>query len=85
VIAYYLADLRRRVAVARVGARLYSFDDLVDGCPLSSGLLAGATLMSQCDGSLFDLDSGAVLRGPASEPLRTYEVREADGRIEVRI
>jgi len=83
VNAYYLADLKHRVAVARVGGALYAFDDLVDGCPLSSGLLSGTTLMSQCDGSLFDITNGAVLRGPATAALRTYTVREQDGTIEV--
>ncbi len=41
--------------------------------------------MSQGDGSQFDVTSGAVLRGPATAELATYEVREANGQIEVRI
>jgi nitrite reductase/ring-hydroxylating ferredoxin subunit len=40
--------------------------------------------MSQCDGSRFDVTSGAVLRGPAIARLATYAVREANGQIEVR-
>jgi len=63
---------------------LFAFDDIYEGCPLSSGLLKGTTLMSQCDGSQFDITSGAVLHGPAKLALRTYEVRERNGRIEVR-
>ena len=43
------------------------------------------TLMSQYDGSQFDLKTGAVLRGPATAPLKMYEVREQDGKIEVRL
>lgn len=86
---YYLADLKLRVGVARVGAGLYAFDDIyqsVNGpCPLSAGLLDGLRIMSQCDGSRFDLTTGQVERGPATEPLTTYEVREVDGRIEVRV
>jgi acyl-CoA reductase-like NAD-dependent aldehyde dehydrogenase len=42
-------------------------------------------LMRQCDGSQFDIRTGAVLRGPATEPLATYEVREQDGEIQVRV
>jgi len=83
VNAYYLEDLKRRVAVARVGGKLYAFDDLYEGCPLSSGLLTGTTLMSQCDGSQFDVTSGAILRGPAKTPLKLYEVREQSGKIQV--
>jgi nitrite reductase/ring-hydroxylating ferredoxin subunit len=82
---YYLADLKHRVSVARVGGKLYAFDDLYEGHPLSAGLLTGTTVMSQYDGSQFDLRSGAVLRGPAREALATYEVREREGKIEVRV
>jgi nitrite reductase/ring-hydroxylating ferredoxin subunit len=84
---YYLEDLKRRVSVARVGNRLYAFDDLCtrDECPLSAGLLTGTTLMCPCDGSLFDITCGAVLRGPATRPLATYEVRKRDGEIRVRV
>ena len=52
---------------------------------LSGGLLTGTTLMSQCDGSQFDVTSGAVLRGPAKSALKTYEVREQNGKIQVRV
>jgi 3-phenylpropionate/trans-cinnamate dioxygenase ferredoxin subunit len=82
---YYLEDLKRRVAVARVGGKLFAFDDLYEGCPLSSGLLTGTTLMSQCDGSQFDVTSGAVLRGPAKAALKLYEADEQNGTIQLRI
>jgi nitrite reductase/ring-hydroxylating ferredoxin subunit len=85
VNSYYLQDLKRRVAVVRVGGELFAFDDLYEGCPLSSGLLTGTTLMSQCDGSQFDVTSGAVLRGPAKAPLKLYEVREQGGKIQAWI
>ena len=87
VKAYYLKDLKRRVAVARVGGMLYAVDDLCthEACPLSSGLLTGTTLMCQCHGSQFDVTSGAVLRGPAVDPLASYEAREVDGEIQVRV
>jgi 3-phenylpropionate/trans-cinnamate dioxygenase ferredoxin component len=83
VNAYYLDDLKLRVSVARAGAKLFAFDDIYEGCPLSGGLLSGTTLMSQCDGSQFDITSGGVVRGPAKSALKTYEVREQDGRIQV--
>jgi|SRR5580704_12940926 nitrite reductase/ring-hydroxylating ferredoxin subunit len=82
---YYLEDLRHRVAVARITGKLFAFDDLYRDCPLSAGLLTGTTIMSQGDGSQFDVTSGAVLRGPATARLATYEVRETSGQIEVRI
>jgi 3-phenylpropionate/trans-cinnamate dioxygenase ferredoxin subunit len=82
---YYLEDLKRRVSVARVGGKLFAFDDIYEGYPLSAGLLTGTTLMSQYDGSQFDVRTGAVLRGPATAALRTYDLREQDGKIQVRV
>jgi 3-phenylpropionate/trans-cinnamate dioxygenase ferredoxin component len=89
VVPYYLDDLRLRVSVARVDDRLYAFDDLCTcadrPCPLSGGLLTGTTIMCQCHGSRFDLATGAVVNGPATDPLEVYEVQEGDNGIEVRV
>jgi 3-phenylpropionate/trans-cinnamate dioxygenase ferredoxin component len=89
VVPYYLDDVKRRISVARVADRLYAFDDLCtcaeQACPLSGGLLTGTTLMCQCHGSRFDLSDGAVINGPATEPLTMYEVREVDGSVLVRV
>jgi nitrite reductase/ring-hydroxylating ferredoxin subunit len=89
VIPYYLEDRKLRVSVARVGGNLYAFDDLCtcaeQACPLSGGLLAGTTIMCQCHGSRFDLATGAVVNGPATEALTSYEVQEVDGEIQVRV
>jgi 3-phenylpropionate/trans-cinnamate dioxygenase ferredoxin component len=58
VVPYYLGDRKLRISVARVGERLYAFDDLCtcadQACPLSGGLLTGTTLMCQCHGSRFE-------------------------------
>ena len=88
VVAYYLADRKLRISIARVDDRLYAFDDLCPcadpPCPLSGGLLSGTTLMCQCHGSRFDIATGAVIDGPATVALNVYEVHEVDGDIQVR-
>jgi 3-phenylpropionate/trans-cinnamate dioxygenase ferredoxin component len=88
VVPYYLDDLKLRVSVARVDGRLYAFDGLCtcadQACPLSGGLLSGTTLMCQCHGSRFDVTTGTVINGPATEPLHLYDVTEADGEIRIR-
>jgi 3-phenylpropionate/trans-cinnamate dioxygenase ferredoxin subunit len=85
VNAYYLDDRKHRVSVARVAGKLFAFDDIYEGYPLSGGLLTGTTVMSQYDGSQFDVRTGAVLRGPARAAIVTYEAREQDGKIQVRV
>jgi 3-phenylpropionate/trans-cinnamate dioxygenase ferredoxin component len=88
VVPYYLDDLKRRISVARVDERLYAFDDLCtcaeQACPLSGGLLTGTTLMCQCHGSRFDVTTGAVINGPATDALTTYEVHEVEGSVHIR-
>jgi 3-phenylpropionate/trans-cinnamate dioxygenase ferredoxin subunit len=88
VVPFYLEDSKLRISVARVDGRLYAFDDLCtcadQACPLSGGLLTETTLMCQCHGSRFDVTTGAVINGPATEALNTYEVQEADGEIQIR-
>jgi 3-phenylpropionate/trans-cinnamate dioxygenase ferredoxin component len=88
VVPYYLDDRKLRVSAARVDDSLYAFDDLCTcadaPCPLSGGLLTGTTLMCQCHGSRFDITTGAVINGPATEPLNAYAVQEVNGDIQVR-
>jgi 3-phenylpropionate/trans-cinnamate dioxygenase ferredoxin subunit len=88
VVPYYLDDRKLRVSVARVDERLYAFDDLCtcaeQACPLSGGLLTGTTLMCQCHGSRFDITTGAVINGPATDALTTYEVQEVEASIQLR-
>ena len=83
VVPFYLDDQKLRISIARVGGRLYAFDDLCPcpgtACPLSGGLLTGTTIMCQCHGSEFDITTGAVLSGPARRPLNVHEVEVADG------
>jgi 3-phenylpropionate/trans-cinnamate dioxygenase ferredoxin subunit len=89
IVPYYLDDRKLRISIARVGDRLYAFDDLCTcgdrSCPLSGGLLTGTTIMCQCHGSRFDITTGAVINGPATEALDVYEVQEVEGGIQLRV
>jgi 3-phenylpropionate/trans-cinnamate dioxygenase ferredoxin subunit len=41
-------------------------------------------IMYQCDGSRFDITTGAMIDGPATVPLNVYEVQAAYGEIQIR-
>ena len=65
------------VNVSNSGGHLYAFDDTCThaGCSLADGELDGTTVTCECHGSQFDVTTGAVLRGPAREPVRSRTVR----------
>lgn len=44
------------------------------GGPLNEGKLDGSTVTCPWHGSQYNVCSGAVLRGPATEPVKTYRV-----------
>jgi len=54
------------------------------GCSLSDGELEGEEIVCPCHGSRFDRRDGGLRQGPATSPQPAFEVRERDGRIEVR-
>jgi nitrite reductase/ring-hydroxylating ferredoxin subunit len=70
------------IAVSRVGGTLYAFSDICTHrqCNLSlGGEIEGTTITCECHGSMFDMSTGAVLEGPATEPVATFPVREENG------
>lgn len=75
------------VAVANVGGTLYAFNDECthQQCSLAEGDLDGNLVECPCHGSQFDVTTGAVVNGPAAEPVETYEVREEGGELQVSV
>jgi len=74
-----------RITLANVAGTLYAIDDTCThrGCSLGDGKLDGSTLQCACHGSRFDVTSGAVVRGPAEGPVRSYPVHVANGEVQV--
>jgi nitrite reductase/ring-hydroxylating ferredoxin subunit len=66
----------------RVRALVHSCSHLAG--PLSEGTLKDGSVVCPWHGSEFSLEDGAVLNGPATADQPCLEVRERDGRIEVR-
>jgi nitrite reductase/ring-hydroxylating ferredoxin subunit len=75
-----------KVAVANVDGAFYAFGDTCThmGCSLAGGDLEETTVICPCHGSEFDVTSGAVLQGPAREPVATYETRVEGDNLEVK-
>jgi nitrite reductase/ring-hydroxylating ferredoxin subunit len=74
------------IAVARVGGKLYAFGDICThrGCNLSTeGEISGTEIQCGCHGSVFSMETGEALEGPATEPEPVYGVREQDGQIQI--
>jgi nitrite reductase/ring-hydroxylating ferredoxin subunit/uncharacterized membrane protein len=74
------------VMVVRSGGELRAIHDRCShrGCSLADGEIEGDAVVCACHGSRFSLADGSVLQGPAVAPQPAFEVRERDGRIEVR-
>ncbi len=65
-----------RVGVANLEGKYYGFTDLCPhrGCSLVEGKLDASTITCPCHGSQFDVTSGALVRGPATSGIDTYEL-----------
>ncbi|MDQ3826233.1 MAG: Rieske 2Fe-2S domain-containing protein [Actinomycetota bacterium] len=76
-----------RIMLYKKGERLYALSDRCShrGCPLHLGHVKDLMLECSCHGSIFRLSDGEVLRGPATIPAPTYEVRCQNGKVEVRL
>lgn len=75
------------LCVGNAGGLLFAVRDECPhaGFPLSNGqLLPGARLECGWHGAQFDCRTGAVLEGPAEDPLALYDVRAVDGSVLVR-
>jgi nitrite reductase/ring-hydroxylating ferredoxin subunit/uncharacterized membrane protein len=77
----------RRIVIGRTDQGFVAFDDRCThrGGPLADGVLACGVVQCPWHGSQFDVQTGAVKRGPAGEGIRTYDVRERDGRLWLRV
>ncbi len=74
------------VMLLRHGERVHAIHDRCShrGCSLTEGKIDGEVVECACHGSRFRVDDGSVERGPATQAQPSFEVRESDGRIQVR-
>lgn len=76
------------VLLARKNGEIYAIAHTCShlGGPLSEGeLFDDCSVRCPWHGSIFSLEDGSVLKGPATEPQPKFEVRVNNGQIEVRL
>ena len=78
------------VMLVRSGDQVFAIGNRCthQGAPLDRGRvkLSGslATVTCPAHGSVFNLDDGKVMRGPATHPVDAYETRVVDGTVGIR-
>ncbi|MDX6679095.1 MAG: hypothetical protein QOE31_3147 [Solirubrobacteraceae bacterium] len=74
------------VMLVRDGDKVLALHDRCShrGCSLATGEVHDGTVTCPCHGSIFDLHTGSVVRGPATAPQPVLDVRTRAGRIQVR-
>ena len=78
------------VLLVRSGDRVFAIGNRCthQGAPLDRGpvKISGslATVTCPAHGSVFGLEDGKVMRGPAMKPVDAFETRVVDGTVEVR-
>lgn len=79
------------VLLVRSGERVHAIGNRCthQGAPLDRGPVkvggSLATVTCPAHGSMFGLEDGRVLRGPAMKPVESYESRIVDGSVEIRL
>jgi nitrite reductase/ring-hydroxylating ferredoxin subunit len=77
----------KMVLLVNSGGRYYSIGNRCThmGCMLSDGRLRNDLIQCPCHGSVFNVKTGRVVRGPAQEPEPTFEVRLEGDDIQVNV
>lgn len=65
------------VLLVNLGGKYYAIGNRCThtGCMLSDGTLEGESVQCICHGSIFDVKSGDVLKGPAKQPEPVFQVK----------
>ena len=77
----------RSIALYDADDRIYATDNICTHAyaRLSDGWLDGEVIECPLHAARFDIRTGKVLDPPATEDLKTYEVRVVDNEIQIRI
>jgi 3-phenylpropionate/trans-cinnamate dioxygenase ferredoxin component len=64
------------ILIAKAGTKIFAIGNTCThrGCKLSGGRLQGETVQCPCHGSMFNVTTGNVVKGPAKNPEPSYTV-----------
>lgn len=77
----------KAVFIADVGGKYYAIGNRCThaGCMLSDGTLGGENVACSCHGSVFDVKTGNVVKGPAKKPEPAFQVKVEGDQILVNV
>ena len=77
----------KSIALFNIDGSFYAIDDNCphNGGPLSEGRVEGKSVTCGWHGSIFDVTSGAVIDGPATESVACFKVRVNGSDVEVEV
>lgn len=75
------------IALFNIGGQFHAIDNNCThvGGPLCEGEISGSEVTCPWHGAIFDVTTGQVLGPPAVEALNHYNLRIADGNIEIEV
>jgi 3-phenylpropionate/trans-cinnamate dioxygenase ferredoxin component len=77
----------KEILVVKTGSNIFAIKNKCThmGCKLSSGKLEGETVRCPCHGSMFNVRTGEVVKGPAKNPEPSYTVTVENDEISIDV
>ena len=77
----------KEILITRTGEKFTAIGNKCThrGCKLSSGKIDGETVRCPCHGSVFNIVTGDVVKGPAKEPEPVYAVTVGNDELSVDV
>ena len=77
----------KEILIAKTGTQIFAIGNKCThmGCKVSGGKLEGETVRCPCHGSMFNIRTGEVVKGPAKNPEPSYPVTVKDDEIFIEI
>jgi nitrite reductase/ring-hydroxylating ferredoxin subunit len=74
---------QKEICLANVNGNFYAIGNRCThaNCSLSDGTLDGSNVKCPCHFSVFNVQTGAVVKGPTTEPEPTYQVKIENDQI----